>query len=126
MGEELGRVYNALTNEVSRLHVKYDLWRQLYGRSLQRVDFLNRTAGHFFGVLQGALIEEVLLQLPATFSSPILIVPNAWSPALAAMVAVLPLLIRAISCNFGNAPVSQFFPSKKSPSPPVHVMIVCV
>jgi hypothetical protein len=63
MGEELGRVYNELTNEVSRLHVKYDLWRQLYARSRKRVDLLNRTAGHFFGVLQRALIDDVLLHL---------------------------------------------------------------
>lgn len=63
MGEELGRVYNALTNEVSWLHVKFGLWRQLYARSPQRVDLLNRAAGHFFGVLQRALVDDVLLHL---------------------------------------------------------------
>jgi hypothetical protein len=63
MGEELGRVYNALMTEVSWLHVKFGLWRQLYARSPQRVDLLNRAAGHFFGVLQRALVDDVLLHL---------------------------------------------------------------
>jgi hypothetical protein len=63
MGEDLGRVYNALTNEVSWLNVKWGLFRQLYAHSPRRIDLLNQAAGHFFGVLQCALIDDVLLHL---------------------------------------------------------------
>lgn len=63
MGDELGRVYNALTTEVSRLHVRFGLWQKLYARSPQRVELLNRAAGHFFGEIQRALIDGVLLHL---------------------------------------------------------------
>src|SRR5882724_7653760 len=63
MGADLGRVYNALSTEFSRFYIKWNLHRQLYGRSTARIDVLNKAAGHFFGVLRRILIDDVLLHL---------------------------------------------------------------
>ena len=63
MGEELGRVYNELSSELSRLYLKWDLYRQLYARSPRRIELLNQAAGYLFSVLQRALIDDVLLHL---------------------------------------------------------------
>jgi hypothetical protein len=63
MGRELGPMYNALDHEVAWLHAKWNQYRQLYGRSPERVAFLNKVAGHFFGVVQRTLMEDILLHL---------------------------------------------------------------
>jgi len=63
MGEDLGRVYTELANGVSRLQLKWDLYKQLYAHSQKRVDLINRAAGWFFRVVQGALIGDVLLHI---------------------------------------------------------------
>ena len=63
MGEPLGRVYNALFNEVSIVHVTWRLYRQLYAQSAARVDLLNDTAGYFFATLQGILVDHVVLHI---------------------------------------------------------------
>jgi AbiU2 len=61
MGPELGAVYNALSNDVAWLHAKWNQYRQLYARSPERIDFLNTVAGHFFGMIEDILLEDILL-----------------------------------------------------------------
>ena len=63
MGPELGAVYNALDRDVAWLHAKWNQYRQLYARSPERIALLNQVAGHFFGVVQDTLFEDVLLHL---------------------------------------------------------------
>ena len=63
MGEDLGRVYTELANGVARLQLKWDLYKQLYTHSQNRIDLINRAAGWFFRVVQGALIGDVLLHV---------------------------------------------------------------
>ena len=63
LGPDLGPVFNLLQNDVTWLHARWKLYRQLYARSPERVDFLNKVAGHFFGVIQNTLYEDVLLNL---------------------------------------------------------------
>jgi hypothetical protein len=63
MGPELGSVYNALDRDVTWLHAKWNQYRQLYARSPERIALLNRVAGHFFGVIQDTLFEDILLHL---------------------------------------------------------------
>ena len=63
MGAELGAVYNALWNDAVWLHAKWNLYRQLYAHSPERVALLNKVAGHFFGVIQDAVVEDILLNL---------------------------------------------------------------
>jgi hypothetical protein len=69
MGEDLGRVYTALSTELAWAHVKWQLYRQLYAEP-GRVDVLNRTAGHFFGTLQRALFDDIVLHLSRMTDSP--------------------------------------------------------
>jgi hypothetical protein len=63
MGPELGEIYDALLREVARLHAKWNQYRQLYGRSPERVAFLNKVAGHFFRTVQDTLMDDILLNL---------------------------------------------------------------
>ena len=69
MGPKLGVVYDLLWNEVVWLHAKWIQYRQLYAHSPERVAFLNNVAGHFFGVVQRTLLDDVLLHL-ARLSDP--------------------------------------------------------
>jgi hypothetical protein len=63
MGADLGAFYNALWNDVVWLHAKWNLYRQLYAHSPERVALLNKVARHFFGVIQDVMYEDVLLNL---------------------------------------------------------------
>jgi hypothetical protein len=63
MGTDLGTLYNALTNEVAWVHAKWTQYQQLYTRSPERITLLNEVAGHFFGIMQDALLEDVILHL---------------------------------------------------------------
>jgi AbiU2 len=63
MGDHLGQVYNAMSNELSWLHVKWNLYRQLYATSPERVEILNRAASHFFGVLRRALVDDIAMHV---------------------------------------------------------------
>jgi hypothetical protein len=42
---------------------QWNQYRQLYGHSPERVAFLNEVAGHFFGMVQDVLLDDVLLHL---------------------------------------------------------------
>lgn len=63
MGTDLGTLYNVLTNEVAWVHAKWAQYQQLYARSPERIALLNEAAGHFFGIIQDALFEDVILHL---------------------------------------------------------------
>jgi AbiU2 len=63
MGPRLGPVYHVLYWEVAGVHAKWKQYRQLYGRSPVRIAFLNKVAGHFFGMVQHTLMDDVLLHL---------------------------------------------------------------
>src|SRR5713101_3053694 len=70
MGQELGLIYDALTNEVAWLHAKWNQYRQLYAHSPERVALLNEVGGHFFGMVQDALFESVILQVSRVTDPP--------------------------------------------------------
>jgi hypothetical protein len=70
MGPELGPLYHALRNEVTWVHAKWKQYRQLYAVSPERIDLLNQAAGHFFGVIQDSLLEDVVLHLARLTDSP--------------------------------------------------------
>jgi hypothetical protein len=69
MGDELGRIYNSLTNEVTWVQDKWNQYQQLYIDSSERIELLNNVAGHFFGVIQDVLLKDVILHL-ATLTDP--------------------------------------------------------
>src|SRR5262252_1250852 len=52
-----------LHTQVIWLHGRWELFNQLYGKSPERMDFLNRTAPTFFALLQGILLNDLQLTL---------------------------------------------------------------
>lgn len=62
-GRRLGPVYSALCSDVLWLHLKWLEYRDLYGTSPERVEFLNDTAPGFFALLQDVLWDDVLLHI---------------------------------------------------------------
>ena len=63
MGAPLGRLFYALSNEVTWLHEYWNEYRALYGTNERRIDLLNEAAGLFFRLAQDALWEQTLLYL---------------------------------------------------------------
>jgi hypothetical protein len=56
-------VWRAIDYEVTWLHGRWAIYRQLYGTSEGRVDVLNRSAGTFSYMLQDVLLDDVQLGL---------------------------------------------------------------
>ena len=63
LGPELGRIFHALHNELSWLHLKWEQYTELYGTKPERLDLLNEAAPVFFRVVQDALWEDTLMHL---------------------------------------------------------------
>ena len=63
MGPEPGAVYHALWNEVAWLHTKWNQYSQLYAHSPERIAFLNKVAGHFFGAIEDTVQDDVFLHI---------------------------------------------------------------
>lgn len=70
MGEDLGKVYNVLCNEVSWLHASWEQYRHLFAKSERRIGLLNEAAGYFFRMIQLTVFEDVVLGL-ARLTDPI-------------------------------------------------------
>ena len=70
MGEELGRLYDALWQEVAWLHMKWREYVTLFGTSPARIELLNKAAPSFFRVIQNSLWEGVLLHIARLTDSP--------------------------------------------------------
>lgn len=60
---ELDDLWRAIDYEVSWLHGRWAIYRQLYGTSEARVEILNRSAGTFAHMLQDVLLDDVQLGL---------------------------------------------------------------
>ncbi len=63
LGADLGAIYQALCNDVSWLHFKWNQYRILFAESPERIDLLNRVAGAFFLITQEVLRDDVLLHI---------------------------------------------------------------
>lgn len=63
MGPDLGRFYSLLVNECSLLHLEWAEYKVLFGTSADRIGLLNQAAPAFFGLLQNAQWETVLLHI---------------------------------------------------------------
>lgn len=70
MGDQLGRLYYALFNELAWLHFKWGEYFELFGTKPTRIDLINRAAGDFFRIVQDALWEESLLHIARLTDSP--------------------------------------------------------
>jgi AbiU2 len=60
---ELQRSWDALQPEVRWVHGRWLIYLQLFGKSQQRVDLLNKSASVFFVVIQQVLFESIQLTL---------------------------------------------------------------
>ena len=58
---ELEPLYESLNHEVTYLHAKWKVYRQVYAGNQEEIDVLNRTASFFFQVVHWALLEDTVL-----------------------------------------------------------------
>ena len=64
MGHELGAGYDALASDTAWRDAKWKHYTDLYARSTERIELLNKLAGNFFwGVIQRTAWTGVLLNL---------------------------------------------------------------
>jgi hypothetical protein len=63
MPESLREIWEELENEVAWLHIRWQLFRQVYAGGPLRIDLLNATARTFFFVLQGLFFDDAQLTL---------------------------------------------------------------
>jgi hypothetical protein len=63
LGPQLGPVFFELKNDLAWLQIKWAEYRELFGKSPERIDLLNLAAAHFFRILQDTLWEDALLHL---------------------------------------------------------------
>lgn len=62
-GPELGPLLHRLVGECTRLHWKWGDYVELYGKSPERIELLNRASGSFFRLVQDTLWEDILLHI---------------------------------------------------------------
>ncbi len=70
LGPTLGPLYNALYNEVTWLHAKWNQYRILFAESPERIELLNGVAGFFFRVIQDVLWEDMVLHIARLTDQP--------------------------------------------------------
>ena len=58
---ELEPLYESLSKEVTYLHAKWKVYRQVYAGDQEEIDVLNRSASFFFQVVHWALLEDTVL-----------------------------------------------------------------
>ena len=63
MGEQLGKLFYALNQEVEWLYMEWNEYIALYGTKPSRIDLLNKAAPLFFRVVQDSLFEGTLLHI---------------------------------------------------------------
>lgn len=68
MGEDLGSLFQELWNEVAWLNLKWNEYLVLFGhddpnKGKSRIGLLNKSASTFFGIVQKALWENILLHI---------------------------------------------------------------
>jgi len=61
--KDIDEVYEALKTEITWLHGRWIVYRQLFAVSEKRVDLLNECASAFFYITQDVLLGEVLVSL---------------------------------------------------------------
>jgi hypothetical protein len=63
LGPAMGETFHALCQHVASLYFKWGQYTALYGTSKERVDVLNRSAPTFFSLVQGTILDDVLLHV---------------------------------------------------------------
>ncbi len=89
MGKELGAAYHLLWNRCVQLHIRWGYYCELFGKSQEEFDIMNRTAPQLFKVIQDALFEGILLDL-AKFCDPLRIAGGKKPLALSLLASLVP------------------------------------
>lgn len=63
MNDEVLEVYDSLKKELTWLHGRWKIYRQLYGTSSDRIDLLNNSAPTFFYFTQQIMINDIQVSL---------------------------------------------------------------
>jgi hypothetical protein len=63
MPPTIEEVFNELKKEITLLHARWIIYRQLFGSSERRIELLNECASAFFAIIHEALLGEVQLTL---------------------------------------------------------------
>lgn len=63
MGEDLGKIFHALWQEVAWLYTKWGEYVDLFGKKPSRIGLMNRAAPRFFRIVQDSLWEETILHI---------------------------------------------------------------
>ncbi|MCK1285438.1 hypothetical protein IVB41_16080 [Bradyrhizobium sp. 44] len=63
MGDALGVQYFQLWQEIAGLHINWAEFLELFGTKTSRIDLMNRSAGHFFRMVQDSLWETIVLHI---------------------------------------------------------------
>jgi hypothetical protein len=63
MGEPLGVQYAELWRELAQLNITWSEFNELYGTKPSRIELMNRSAGHFFRMVQDSLWEGLMLHI---------------------------------------------------------------
>jgi hypothetical protein len=61
--EQFAAIFDQLSTEVTWLHARWKLYRQLFAESPSRIDMLNECAAAIFYVIQDVLLGEVQVML---------------------------------------------------------------
>lgn len=70
MGQELGELFHAVSNELTTIHWRWNQYRILFGEKPSRLDLLNASAPFFFHIVQNALMEDTLLGIARLIGPP--------------------------------------------------------
>ena len=63
MGEDLGRIFYALWQDVFWLHNEWDEYLQLFGTKPSRIKLMNDAAPSFFRMIQNELVQMIVLRI---------------------------------------------------------------
>lgn len=63
MGEQLGAVYYSLWNELVWVNAKWNEYVELWGTKPERLAIINKSANHFFRVVENVLWESCILNI---------------------------------------------------------------
>lgn len=61
--KDVDKVYEELKTEITWLHGRWIVYRQIFAKSEKRIDLLNECASVFFYIIQEVLIGDVLISL---------------------------------------------------------------
>jgi hypothetical protein len=61
--DSIKEVFEQLKSEITSLHARWKIYRQLFGHSDERIGLLNRCAPTFFFFIHGVLIDEIQLSI---------------------------------------------------------------